>query len=454
MDRYDLVVIGAGAAGESAAYEARELDARVAIVERDLFGGGCPYWQCMPSKALLHAAAVHHGGGDYPWDKASAFRDYMINRTDRDYPDDTSHFRALRKSGAEPIRGEARFTGSDPLRIEVRGADGDTRELEAGAVVLSVGSHSRIPSLPGLEESGHWTNREGTSLRELPDGVVVLGGGPSGVELSQVYARYGVPVTLVHPHDRINDRDHPRSSKILADALRRDGVQLHFNARATGVRAHAGTGGRHVVELSDGSIEEGAALLMTIGRDVPFDSLNLGAVGLAAQHGRVTVDDELRAAPGISLAGDAAGPELHTHMAHYQGEIAARNALGAHLTPDLRAIPRATYTDPETSSTGLLLEQAQERGIDAKEYTIDLAKTAKGETAEAAGHVTIVVDRSAKTLVGAFMAGPGVSETVHEAVLAVKLQTPLSVLADTIHAFPTVARAMGSLFIEAHKELG
>jgi dihydrolipoamide dehydrogenase len=220
------------------------------------------------------------------------------------------------------------------------------------------------------------------------------------------------------------------------------------------VRAHAGTGGRHVVELSDGSIEEGAALLMTIGRDVPFDSLNLGAVGLAAQHGRVTVDDELRAAPGIYLAGDAAGPELHTHMAHYQGEIAARNALGAHLKPDLRAIPRATYTDPETSSTGLLLEQAQERGIDAKEYTIDLAKTAKGETAEAAGHVTIVVDRSAKTLVGAFMAGPGVSETVHEAVLAVKLQTPLSVLADTIHAFPTVARAMGSLFIEAHKELG
>ncbi|HEX3219241.1 MAG TPA: NAD(P)/FAD-dependent oxidoreductase [Candidatus Limnocylindria bacterium] len=454
MDRYDLVVVGAGAAGESAAYEARELDARVAIVERDLFGGGCPYWQCMPSKALLHAAAVHHGGGDYPWDKASAFRDYMINRVDRDYPDDTSHFRALRKSGAEPIRGEARFTGTNPLRLEIREQDGSVREVEAGSVVLAVGSHSRIPSLPGLDASGHWTNREGTSLRELPDGVVVLGGGPSGVELSQVYARYGVPVTLVHPHDRINDRDHPRSSKILAEALRRDGVELRFNARATGVRAGAGTNGRHLVELSDGTTAEGAALLMTIGRDVPFDRLNLGAVELEADGGRLKVDDELRAAPDIYLAGDAAGPELHTHMAHYQGEIAARNALGAHVKPDLRAIPRATYTDPETSSTGLLLEQAQERGIDAKEYFIDLAKTARGETVEAAGHVTIVVDRGAKTLVGAFLAGPGVSETVHEAVLAVKLQTPLSVLADTIHAFPTVARAMGSLFIEAHKELG
>lgn len=454
MDRYDLVVIGAGAAGESAAYEGRELGATVAIIERDLFGGGCPFWQCMPSKALLHAAGVHHGGGDYPWPKASAFRDYMINRTDRDYPDDTSHFRALRKSGAEPIRGEARFLSADPLCIEVRDGDGEPRQLEAGSVVLSVGSHSRIPSLPGLDEAGHWTNREGTGLRDLPDGVVVLGGGPSGLELGQVYARYGVPVTLVHPHDRVNDRDHPRSSRVLADALRRDGVDLRFNARAIGVRAHAGTGGRHVVELSDGTTAEGAALLMTIGRDVPFDRLNLGAVELEASNGRVHVDDELRAAPGIYLAGDAAGPELHTHTAHYQGEIAARNALGAHVKPDLRAIPRAIYTDPETSSTGLLLEQAQERGIDAKEYAVDLSKTARGETAEAVGHVTIVVDRGARTLIGTFMAGPGVSEAIHEAVLAVKLQTPLSVLADTIHAFPTVARAMGSLFIQAHKELG
>jgi pyruvate/2-oxoglutarate dehydrogenase complex dihydrolipoamide dehydrogenase (E3) component len=453
MDRYDLVVIGAGAAGESAAYEGRELHAKVAIVERDLFGGGCPFWQCMPSKALLHAAAVHHGGGDYPWPKASAFRDYMINRVDRDYPDDTSHFRALRRAGAEPIRGEARFVSHDPLVLDVRDRDGEARQLEAGAVVLAVGSHSRIPSLPGLEESGHWTNREGTSLRELPDGLVVLGAGPSGVELSQVYARYGVPVILVHPHDRLNDRDHPRSSALLAESLRRDGVELRFNAKATGVRAHAGTGGRHAVELSDGTTAEGAALLMTVGRDIPFDRLNLEAVGLEADKGKVTVDDELRAAPNIYLAGDAAGPELHTHMAHYQGEIAARNALGAHQKPDLRAIPRATYTDPETSSTGLLIDQAKEQGIDAKEYTIDLAKTARGEVAEAAGHVTIVVDRAAKTLVGVFMAGPAVSETVHEAVLAVKLRTPLSVLADTIHAFPTVARAMGTLFIQAHKEL-
>jgi pyruvate/2-oxoglutarate dehydrogenase complex dihydrolipoamide dehydrogenase (E3) component len=453
MDRYDLVVVGAGAGGGAAAYEGRELGASVAIIERDLFGGGCPHWQCMPSKALLHAAAVHHAGGDYPWSKASAFRDYMINRVDRDYPDDTSHVKALTKAGADPIRGEARFVAADPLKLEVRDAGSGTRQLEAGGVVLAVGSHSRIPSLPGLRESGHWTNREGTSLRELPDGVVVLGGGPSGVELGQVYARYGVPVTIVHPHDRINDRDHPRSSKVLAESLERDGIEIRFNARATGVRARAGTAGRHVVELSDGSTVEGAALLMTIGRDIPFDRLNLEAIGVDINEGRVAVDKHLRVAPNVYIAGDAAGPELHTHMAHYQGEIAARNALGQEATPDLRAIPRATYTDPETSSTGLLVEQARERGIDAKEYSVQLSHTAKGQTSESPGHVTIVVDRARRTLVGAFMAGPGVSETIHEAVLAVKLETPLSVLADTIHAFPTVARAMGTLFIEAHKGL-
>ena len=454
MDRYDLVIIGAGAAGESAAYEGRERGASVAIIERDLFGGGCPFWQCMPSKALLHAAAVEHGGGEYPWPKASAFRDYMINRVDRDYPDDTSHFRTLRRAGAEPIRGEAQFTGADPLTVEVREPSGAARTLEAGSVILAVGSHSRIPSLPGLEESGHWTNREGTALRELPDGVVVLGGGPSGMELGQVYARYGVPVTIVHPRDRIHDREHPRSSHFLGESLAREGVDVRLNARAVAVRAGAGERGRHVVELSDGSTAEGAALLITVGRDIPLDRLNLAAIEVEPSNGHVQPDERLRIAPNVYVAGDVAGPELHTHTAHYQGEMAARIALGDDVKPDLSAIPRATYTDPETSSTGLLIEQAEEKGIDAKEYSQDLSHSAKGQASEAAGHVTIVVDRQRRVLVGAFMAGPGVSETIHEAVLAVKLQTPLSVLADTIHAFPTVARVMGSLFIQADKELG
>ena len=454
MDRYDVVIVGAGAAGESAAYEARELGASTAIIERDLFGGGCPFWQCMPSKALLHAAAVHRGGGDFPWSRASDFRDWMINREGIDYPDDTTHERALRRAGAVPIRGTARFTGKQPLRLEVTRDGQSAKEIEAGAVILAVGSHSRIPSLPGLPEAGYWTNREGTSLRELPDGVVVVGGGPSGMELGQVYARYGVPVTIVHPRDRIHDREHPLTSKYLAEGLQRDGVEIRLNVRATAVRPHAGEGGRHVVELSDGSSAEGEAILLTIGRDIPLDALNLEAIGIEPENGRVESDERLRIAPDVYVAGDVAGPELHTHTAHYQGEIAARVALGNDTRADMSAIPRATYTDPESASTGLLVDQAREQGIDALELTQDLAKTAKGQAVERGGHVTIVVDRQRKVLVGTFMAGPAVSEAIHEAVLALKLQTPISVLADTIHAFPTVARALGSLFIKANEELG
>ena len=452
-DRYDIAIIGAGAAGEGAAHYAGSRGARVAIVERDLFGGGCPFWQCMPSKALLHAAAVHHAGGDFPWQRASDFRDWMISREQIDYPDDSGHVKALEASGATPIRGVARFTGPGRLQVTPTGDGGEPIAIEAANVIVAVGSHSKIPPLPGLDGIDFWTNKMGTGTRELPDGLVVLGGGPSGVELSQVYARYGVPVTIVHPRDRIHDREHPRSSAFLAKGLERDGVVVRLGVRAVGLRARAGSNGRHVVDLSDGSTAEGAAIMFTIGREVPLEDLNLGAIGVEATDGRVKSDAHLRIAPNVYVAGDVAGPELHTHTGHYQGELAAMLALGDDVTPDLHAIPRATYTDPETASVGLLVEQARDRGIDAVELTQDLATSARGEVIEAQGHVTIVVDRAKRTLVGAFMAGPAVSETIHEAVLAVKAGISIDVLADTIHAFPTTARVLGTAFIEASRSI-
>ncbi len=194
------------------------------------------------------------------------------------------------------------------------------------------------------------------------------------------------------------------------------------------------------------------AILVAIGREIPFDDLGLNAIGVQPKDGRVR-SDGLKITDHVYVAGDVAGPEMHTHLAHYEGEMAVRLALGDDAVPDLSAIPRATYTDPETSSVGLLLDEARERGIDPVELTADLATSAKGYATQAEGHVTIVVDRARRVLVGAFMAGPGVSETIHEAVLAVKLGTPLDILADTIHAFPTVARVLGSLFIKASREL-
>ena len=450
MDRHDLVIIGAGPAGEAAAFLARERGASVAVIDRDLFGGACPFFACMPSKSLLHSASVHAGGGDYPWAKASDRRDWMISREGREYPDDSRHVTDLEEAGAVALHGTARLDGPGRVVVAHDGIEHEL-ELEAAAVILAIGSESKIPDMPGLDAVPYWTNRQATSTRELPESLLILGAGPTGVELAQAYARYGVPVTLVVPGQRILPRDHPRTSATVAAALQRDGVSIRTGGRAVAAHAGAGSQGRHSFDLDDGTTVEGSAVLLAIGRTFPLGELGLDTIGVDISSGRLSPDDHLRIAPGVFVVGDAAGPEMHTHVSHYQGEMAVRIALGDEVKPDYRAIPRAVYTDPEAGSVGLLLDAALARGIDAEELTQDLATTAKGFAAEADGHVTIVIDRRAGTLVGTFLAGPGASEAVHEAVLAVKLQTPLAVLADTIHAFPTVARVMGTLFAQAAK---
>jgi len=448
-ERFDFVVIGAGASGEAAASHARARGATVALVERDLFGGTCAFWGCMPSKTLLHAAEIRACGGDYPWEKASARRDYMIVREGRDYPDDSGHIKGYKAAGTVAVRGSAKIAG--PGKVVVRTDDG-ARELEARDIVIAVGSIGKVPKLEGLAEAGFWTNKEGTSLRELPKSIVILGAGPSGTELAQVYARFGVRTTLVSPR-QVNPSDHPRSSALLAKALRASGVDVRENARAQRVRPRAGKGGEHVVDLADGSTVEAAVIELNVGRTAApaLSTLGLDAVGIAYDGGDILKvdDDTLRAADHVYGIGDCVGHELSTHLGHYEGETAVKIALGDNIRADFRATPRAVYTDPETAAVGLLLDQAKERGIDAYEETANIATSAKGYVSESEGHVSIVIDRKNKVLVGAFIGGPAASEAIHEAVLAIKLKTPVSVLADTIHAFPTVARVMGGLFAKA-----
>jgi dihydrolipoamide dehydrogenase len=449
-DTFDFVIIGSGAAGESAISEARRRKQTVAVVENDLYGGSCAYWACMPSKALLHAAAVHHAGGDFPWQKASDFRDYMINREGIDYPDDSSHEKGYVKEGAVPIRGKAKIVG--PGRVDVERRGGGTRSLRARFIVVAVGSTTRIPPMDGLDRINAWTNREGTSTRKLPKSLLIMGGGPTGVELAQVYARYGVPVTIMDSNDRLISRDHPNNSKAIREALEKDGVTVRLGVRAESAEPGKNPGDPDRVHLTDGSSIDGHAVLVAIGRAFPLDDLGLESVGVTIKDGKAKVDDRLRIADGVYLVGDPAGPEMHTHISHYEGEMAIRIALGDDVKPDFRAIPRATYTDPETASTGMLLGEAEKAGHDAFERTIDIATSAKGYVTQSGGHITLVIDRREQVLLGAFMAGLGVSELIHECVLAIKLQTPLSVLADTIHAFPTTARVMGTLFMQVAKE--
>jgi len=449
---FDFVVIGAGVSGEAAANYALKRGTRVALVDRDLFGGSCAFWACMPSKTLLHAAEVRAHGGDYPWKRASDRRDYMIVREGRDYPDDGGHVRDIEKAGGTAIRGVARIAG--PGRVEVR-HDGMSRTLETRRIVIAVGSKGKIPSLPGLAEAGYWTNVEATSLRTLPKSTVILGAGPSGVEIAQYLARFGVRTAIVSPR-QLNPTDHPRSSAMLADVLRADGVDVRLDVRAQRVRPRAGEGGAHVVELSDGSSVAAEIIQVHVGRTAAGALRELGLENVGVRYDDedfLTVDDRLRVAEEVYAIGDTIGREISTHLGHYEGELAVKIALGDDVRPDFSATPRCVYTDPEFGAVGLRLEQAKERGIDAFEETADLSVSAKGYVTESGGHVTIVVDRREGVLVGAFIGGLGAAEAIHEAVLAIKLRTPLAVLAETVHAFPTTARSMGGLFAKVALEL-
>jgi len=446
---FDFVIIGSGASGEAAAHYARARRASVAVVDRDLFGGSCPFWACMPSKTLLHAAEVRAHGGDYPWPKASDRRDYMINREHRDYPDDSSHVKSLERAGASVFRGTARFAGPGRVRAT---HESTTHELTAKNIIIAVGSAPKVPPIDGLAQAGYWTNVEATSTRTLPRSIVILGAGPSGVEIAQYFARFDVHTAIVAPH-QVNPTDHPKNSELLAEVLRRDRVDVRTGVRAQRVHPKAGPGGQHVIDLSDGSNVSGEVIQLSVGRTsaAALTSLGLDAIGVAYDGAdTLTVGDELRVANNVYAVGDVIGHELSTHLGHYEGEMAVRIALGDDVRADFSAIPRVVYTDPETAAVGLRIDQAQQRGIDAFEETINLPTTSKGYIVEAdIGHVTIVVDRRNKVVVGAFIGGVGAGEAIHQAVLAIKLRTPIDTLAQTVNAFPTTARELGGRFAAA-----
>ena len=454
MDTHDFVIIGAGPAGEAAAHKARELGATVAVIDRRWFGGSCPHIGCLPSKSLLADAARHHANpATLEWPRASAHRDFMINRAaDAPQPDDTSHVKALTAVGAVVYRGTATIMA--PGRVAVR-HDGVTHDLAGTNIVVAVGSVSKRPPIDGLDEVPTWTNEQATLARELPRSLVVLGGGPTGCELAQVFARFGVPTTIVQSGPRLAPTDHPRNSEVLRATLEADGVIVRTGVRALRARAGAGKEGAHVIELDDGSTAEGHAVLLAVGRSFPIDDLGLEHYGIDTT-GRTPFprDGRLRLADGLWVVGDPAGPELHTHQAHYQGELAVRMALGEAVMPDYRALPRATYTEPEAASVGVTLQEALDRGLDAFELVADYTKSTKGYAVEAKwGHITIVVDRRSRQLVGAAMACPDASAAIHECVLAIKARVPIDVLTDTIHAFPSTSRTFQGLFADALKEL-
>lgn len=447
---HEILVIGGGAAGEAAASLGGEMGAGVALVEKDLVGGECSFWACMPSKTLLDCASQRAKGADYPWERASARRDWMISREGIDYPDDSLHVQRLENTGAKLIRGAARVTGRGTVEIRCEGEL--PRTIRAGALIVCTGSVPTLPDISGLDTVGFWTNREATATRELPGSLLILGGGPMGVEAAQYFVRFGVKVTIVENHDRVLPRDHPRSSRTVHDQLEQEGVRIKLGVRAVAARRDHRS---RVLEMSDGTTAEGDELMVAVGRHNDLGRLGLEEAGIEdLDSGPVRHDAQMRIGDGVFIAGDAAGGLQFTHLADYQGRIAVRAALGGQARADLGSVPKATYTDPETGAVGLLIEEAEAAGLDAFEVFSDFAGTSRGMTLEGAtGHISAVIDRDRGTLAGAFAACRGASELIHEAVVAIKGRIPVSVLADTIHAFPTASRAFGNLMSEAQKQL-
>lgn len=440
--QFDVIVIGAGPAGEVAAGRLAERGRSVAVVERELVGGECSYYACMPSKALLRpgelldevarvpgAAEAAAGRGV---DAAATLRrrDEVIHELS-----DDAQMPWLEKRGIALLRGHARLAGE--RRVEVDGELHEARE----AVVVATGTGALMPPIPGLAEAEPWTTREATTSGAVPERLVVLGGGVAGVELAQAWRSLGAQVTLIEAAERLIAREEPFASEQVADGLREDGVELRLGARAVRV-ARSADGATTTVTLEDGAEIAGDRLLVAIGRKVRTEDLGLETVGLEPGEA-IEVDDALRVPgqPWLYAIGDVNGRAQLTHMGKYQARVAVDAILGGpmRLRIDGPLSPRAIFTDPGVAAVGHTLASAREAGIAARAVDRDTSGTAGASFhgRNAPGTTRFVLDADRRLLVGATFVGPDVAELLHAATIAVAGEVPLATLAHAVPPFPT-----------------
>jgi len=447
-EQFDVVVLGMGPGGEVAAGQLLRAGQRVAVVERELIGGECAYWGCVPSKTLLRgpdavAAADRAPGVGRPaldWAALCDYRDWMIRHLD-----DTGQVEAYTRRGATVVKGAGRLDGrtsGGQLRVNVAG-----RQLEARHVIIATGSEPTRPPVPGLEEGSGvpvWTNREATTLRDIPSRAVVLGGGAVAVELGQFLARTGSHVTLVQRGDRLVTREDLRVGDLARAALAADGIDVRLGRQA--VRATS-TGGGARVHLDDASTLDADVVVVAAGRRPRVQDIGLDTVGVEVPAGDpqgLVVDDRCRFGAGLWAIGDVTGQALFTHVAKYQARVAAENILGADRHASYDGIPRVIFADPEIAAVGLTTAQATTRGHNVASAEIDLPKAiARPWTfeTEPRGTLGLLADRDRQVLLGAWAVAPMAAEWIHQAALAVRAAVPLHVLRDQVAQFPTYTEA-------------